>query len=99
MEYGDQPERVIAAMKDAAASMMNDPALAPNILEPLEVAGLDAFGDSQIKIRARIKTVPLKQWEIGRELRRRIYLTMRERNIAIPYPQLTVHLEGRPQDP
>jgi small-conductance mechanosensitive channel len=96
MEYGEQPERVIAAMKDAAASMMQDPALAPHILEPLEVAGVDSFAESQVTIRARIKTVPLKQWDVGRELRRRIYDTLRDRNISIPFPQLTVHLEREP---
>jgi moderate conductance mechanosensitive channel len=97
MEYGDEPERVIAAMKDAAASLMADPAFAPHILEPLEVAGVDDFGDSQVRIRARIKTVPLKQWDVGRELRRRIYVTMKERNISIPLPQLAVHLQ-KPED-
>lgn len=96
MEYGDDPERVITAMKDAAASMMNDPVFAPHVLEPLEVAGVDAFGESQVTIKARIKTVPLKQWDVGRELRRRVYGVMRERNIPVPYPQLTVHLE-RPE--
>jgi small-conductance mechanosensitive channel len=99
MEYGEQPERVIAALKDAAASMMADPAFMPHILEPLEVAGVDAFSDSQVTIKARIKTVPLKQWEVGRELRRRIYMTMRERNIAIPFRQLSVHLERPPRPP
>ena len=93
MEYGDEPERVVAAMKDAAASMMTDPTFAPHILEPLEVAGVDNFGESQITIRARIKTVPLKQWEVGRELRRRIYEMMCARNISIPYPQLTIHID------
>ncbi|MGH9347231.1 MAG: mechanosensitive ion channel family protein [Vicinamibacterales bacterium] len=98
MEYGDEPDRVIAAMRDAAASMTDDPLFKPNILEPLEVAGVDAFAESQVTIRARIKTVPLKQWEIGRELRRRIYLTLKERNISIPYAHITVHLD-RPEPP
>jgi small conductance mechanosensitive channel len=94
MEYGEDPSRVIEAMKDAAATLLEDPVFKPHILEPLEIAGVDAFGDSQVTIKARIKTVPLKQWEVGRELRRRLYLTMRERKIAIPYRQLTVHLEN-----
>jgi len=93
MSYGEDPQRVIAAMKDAAAGLMIDPAFKPHILEPLEIAGIEAFADSQITIRARIKTVPLKQWDVGRELRRRIYLIMRDRNITIPFRQLTVHLE------
>jgi moderate conductance mechanosensitive channel len=94
MEYGEDPARVIQAVRDAAAGLMEDPVHKPNILEPLEVAGVDAFGESQVTIRVRIKTVPLKQWEVGRELRRRIYVTLRERNITIPFRQLTVHLDN-----
>ena len=93
MAYGEDPERVIQAVRDAAATLMDDPVHRANILEPVDVAGVDAFADNQVTIKIRIKTVPLKQWEVGRELRRRIYLTFRERNISIPYPQLTVHLE------
>jgi small conductance mechanosensitive channel len=96
MEYGDDPARVVEAMKDAAASMMTDPAFGPNILEPIEVAGVEAFEANQVTLRARIKTVPLKQWEVGRELRRRIYQLFRERNISMPFPQLTVHLDREP---
>ena len=103
MEYGEDPARVVQAVRDAAATMMDDPVHKANILEPIDIAGVDAFADSQVTIKARIKTVPLKQWEVGRELRRRIYLTLRERKIAIPYRQLVVHLDHpealRPPDP
>ena len=51
---------------------------------------MDAFLDSQITLKARIKTVPLKQWEVGRELRRRIAKEFKERGIEIPFPQRTV---------
>ena len=100
MKYGDDPARVIQTIRDAAAALMEDPMFRPNILEPLEVLGVDAFGDSQVVIKVRIKTVPLKQWEVGRELRRRIYNLARERGITIPFRQITVHLEdGLPPEP
>jgi small-conductance mechanosensitive channel len=37
-------------------------------------------------VKARIKTVPLKQWEVGREIRRRIAKTLDELGIEMPYP-------------
>jgi small conductance mechanosensitive channel len=37
-------------------------------------------------LRVRIKTVPLKQWEVGRELRRRILKAFEEHGIDIPTP-------------
>jgi small conductance mechanosensitive channel len=33
-----------------------------------------------------VKTVPLKQWEVGRELKRRIKNRFDEKGISIPFP-------------
>jgi small conductance mechanosensitive channel len=41
-------------------------------------------------MKGRIKTVPLKQWFVGRELRKRIARTFRERGIRMPGPVIQV---------
>lgn len=92
LDYAEDTDRAIQAARDAAGELMQDPAYAPNILAPLDVAGVDNFGDSQVTVRMRIKTMPTKQWEVGRELRRRIKKTFDARGITIPFPQRTVHL-------
>jgi len=56
------------------------------ILEPLQILGVEKFEESQVIIRMMIKTVPLKQWEVGRELRRRIKIRFDEKGIEIPFP-------------
>ena len=66
---------------DAAAGLMNDTGVQAHILAPLEVFGVDAFEPGQLVIKARIKTVPLKQWLVGRELRKRIARVFSERGI------------------
>ena len=91
--YNDDPERVMAAMRDAAATLMSDPAFRPHILEPLDVYGVDAFDQGQLVLKARIKTVPLKQWLVGRELRKRIAKVFAERGIAPPTGRMIVTLE------
>jgi hypothetical protein len=35
-------------------------------------------------LKGRIKTVPLKQWTVGREMRKRIAKIFRERGIRMP---------------
>ena len=92
--YGEDPDRVSAALRDIADTLMQEAAFRPHILEPLEIVGVDAFGDNQITLKARVKTVPLKQWEVGRELRRRIAKEFKERGIEIPFPQRTVWLRS-----
>ena len=82
--WDEDPDRVGDALKDAADSLMTDPEFRVHILDPLEVYGVDAFEASQLVMKARIKTVPLKQWTVGRELRKRIAKTFRERGIRTP---------------
>lgn len=68
------------------------------ILEPLQILGVEKFGESQLIIRMMVKTVPLKQWEVGRELRRRIKVRFDEKGIEIPFPH-RVLLWGEPRKP
>jgi small conductance mechanosensitive channel len=62
------------------------------ILEPLEILGVDAFGDSQVTIKAMFKTRPIKQWMVAREFRRRVKKAFDAEGIEIPFPHLTVYM-------
>jgi len=53
------------------------------ILETPQILGVERFGESGSLIRMMVKTAPLKQWEVGRELRRRIKKRFDERGIQI----------------
>ncbi|HJW09269.1 MAG TPA: mechanosensitive ion channel family protein [Holophagaceae bacterium] len=63
-------------------------------LEPTDVRGVEVLGDSAVTVRTLTKTAPGKQWEVARELRRRILLRFREKGIEIPFPQRVVHHRG-----
>jgi len=89
VSYEDDPDRVVQAMNDAGSSMMDDPAFQQHILAPLEVYGIDAFEADRLVVKGRIKTVPQKQWLVGRELRKRIARLLRERGIHSPTRQIT----------
>ena len=56
------------------------------ILEPIEIMGIDAFSDWAMQIKLRIKTVPQRQYEVGRELRKRIRRAFDENKVAVPFP-------------
>jgi moderate conductance mechanosensitive channel len=89
--FDADPEPVIAALKDAGASLMADAAYQPHILEPIDVYGVDGFEPGMLVLKARIKTVPQKQWLVGRELRKRIARVFAERGIEWPLPESIVH--------
>ncbi len=56
------------------------------ILAPLEIMGVDKLGDRGATIRARIRTLPSRQYLVGRELNRRIKERFDKANIAFPPP-------------
>lgn len=86
VSYYDDSDRIAETVREVGASLQADPAFGPAILAPIEVLGVDAFTEWSVKMKARIKTVPLKQWEVGRELRRRIIKAFAQRGFAVPFP-------------
>jgi len=88
--YKENVDEVMEALAQTGQELARDPELSSLILAPLEILGVDDFADSQVKIKIRIKTVPQKQWTVGRELRRRIKNTFDSRGIEIPFPHVTV---------
>jgi small-conductance mechanosensitive channel len=92
ISYDSDIDRALEIMRQTGDELMADPAYADLILEPIEVVGVDALGDSGIALKARIKTQPRQQWSVGREYNRRIKLAFDEMGIDIPYPHLRVVL-------
>jgi small conductance mechanosensitive channel len=92
--YEQSVDAVVEVLRSIATELRADPLHGPNILEPLEVLGIEAFNEASVLLRVRIKTVPIQQWNVGREFRRRIKLAFEARGIEFPSRQLTVRLEG-----
>ena len=72
--------------------MRKEPAFAFDILEPLEVLGVDQFAQSAVIIKARIKTRPIKQWAVGRKFNRRMKKSFDELGIDFPFPYRTTYI-------
>jgi small-conductance mechanosensitive channel len=79
-------------MKEVGEELSKDAEFAPRILAPLEMLGVDSFGDSSVNIKARITTKPLEQWTVAREYRRRIKNRFDEAGIEIPFPHVTLYM-------
>ena len=95
--YREDVDEVIEILKELGATLQKDPDHGPNILEPLEIFGLDRFEDSAVIIRTRFKTKPLKQWSVKRAFYRLLKRTFDERGIEIPFPHRTVYM-GEPKE-
>jgi small conductance mechanosensitive channel len=89
--YKEDSDRVIAVLKEVGAQIMEEAQYREAILEPLEILGVDKFDDSAVVIKARIKTLPVKQWLVGREMNRRIKKRFDELGIEIPFPHRSLY--------
>ena len=90
--YKEDTDRVSAVMKQVAQELQQDPEIGPKILEPIEILGVDKFGESEVVIKARLKTLPIQQWTVGREYRRRLKKAFDEKGIEIPFPHRTLYM-------
>jgi small-conductance mechanosensitive channel len=88
--YRENVQEAKAAMFDAFDQLMENPDVARDVLEPLEWFGVNSLADSAVILRARIKTVPGKQWATGRAYNEILKQVFDERGIEIPFPQQTI---------
>jgi small conductance mechanosensitive channel len=89
--YREDTDEVIAALQDIDAGMRQDPAYAVDMLDPIDILGVDRFDDSAVIVKARLKTKPIRQWYVGREFNRRMKKLFDERGIEIPFPHRTLY--------
>lgn len=93
--YHEDVDRVIAILEDVGAELRRDPDWSAIVTENPTVPGVEDFAESGIVIRMVATTLPLKQWEVARELRRRIKKRFDAEGITIPFPHVTVYWGDR----
>ena len=90
--YKEDADRVASIIREIVAQMREDETVSKQILDDVEVFGLDAFADSAIIIKGRIKTVAGSQWAVRREFNRRMKIRLDAEGIEIPFPHRTLFL-------
>lgn len=91
IDYREDADRVMKVLLEIGRDIRQDPAFGPLILDDPEMLGVDQFADSAVVIKFFIKTRPLQQWTVKREMLRRIKKRFDELGIDIPVPQQTVY--------
>ena len=90
VSYEEDADRVMRVLTEVGQTLADDETFGKLVLEPPQVLGVEALADSQVTIRMLVKTLPLKQWEVARELRRRIKARFDREGLRIPYPHRVV---------
>ncbi len=86
ISYGDDIDRAIEVISQELEGIETDEQIGDVIIAPAEVLGVIALGPYQVTIRAWVKTQPMEQWGVQRELFKRLKLALDRNGITIPFP-------------
>ncbi len=90
--YEENLEHALAVLTAAAEAFAQDPAYEADLLEPPQVMGPVALGDSSVMLRLMAKTEPGKQWEVSRALSKFVLAACEREGVELPYPRQEVWL-------
>ncbi len=76
--YDSDLEVAQNAIQQAADALSEDAVFGPLIVGPPEVLGVQQVTNDQVLMRLRVKTKPLEQWKVARELRVRVKAALDE---------------------
>jgi len=89
--YRENTDEVTEIIRSVGQEMRADSPVKADIIDDMEIFGVNELGDSAVVVRARFKTRPLMQWGVRREFYRRIKLAFDEKGIEIPFPHQTIY--------
>jgi small conductance mechanosensitive channel len=90
--YKEDTDRVVEVMRRVGEELRAEPEFGSVMIDAIEIFGVDEFADSAVNIKARLKTRPLQQWNVGREYRRRLKKAFDTEGIEIPFPHRTLYM-------
>ncbi|HEX3118123.1 MAG TPA: hypothetical protein VHP80_03445, partial [Candidatus Acidoferrum sp.] len=76
-------ERALQVLESASTTLRSDPAWSQTIVDGPRVLGVQDYGRSGPTLRVQVRTAPLRQDEVARELRRRIQMEFQRHQIEI----------------
>lgn len=90
--YREDIDDVKLAMQDSFDFLLKDPDQGKYVVGDFEWFGVEAFADSAVIVRVRVKTVPGQQFMVGRAYNGILKRIFDERGIEIPFPHQTIYL-------
>ena len=96
--YREDVDTAIERLQDAFEELRNDPEIARNIVDDLEISGVIALGELGVDVRVRIKTLPGLQWGVGRAYNKLVKKHFQAAGIQIPSRHLTLYFGNEKEE-
>jgi small conductance mechanosensitive channel len=92
--YGEDVAHAEELLLDVAKHLKDDAQFGPLVLEEPEMWGVESVSADGVVLRLVVKTQPLQQWAVARELRRRIKERFDDEGVRVAHPQSAVWVAG-----
>jgi small conductance mechanosensitive channel len=89
--YDVSLDKAIKLMQDASQKLRKSLTYKTKVLSDIEISGIDRFNESNLVIKARIKTEAMEHSNIKREYLRLLKQGFQKAKIKPPYSQVVVH--------
>jgi small conductance mechanosensitive channel len=86
VSYRYDPDDIAAVLRQTDEELRADAKFKHDVLAPIEIMGLESFADTSFIVRARLRTRPIRQWDVGREFNRRLKHNMDRAGILLDVP-------------
>ncbi len=83
LAYKEDADRVAETLRRVGEELRGQEEYRTDVIESLEVLGIDQFFDGGYVLQARLKTLPMRQWAVGREMNRLIKKRFEELGIEM----------------
>ena len=97
--YGEDLARVTRVLTEIAHDLWEDEDFSDLIIEEPEITGVEMLAADSVNLRVLIKTRPMEQWAVAREMRQRIKARFDHEGIEIPFAQRVVLGTATPSPP
>ena len=78
--------QVNEVLHEVGREAFRDPALRPLLLDPPTVMGVESLGLDEVNVRMVARTLPGKQFDVGRDLRARVVQAFGQQGMAVRPP-------------
>jgi small conductance mechanosensitive channel len=96
VDYSESSDRIIQLLKEVGADLKNDPTYGSFMVGDVEVPGIERVSGSEVDYLVVVKVRPGKQYDIRRELRKRIKERFEKNNIKAGAPNRMYVMETPP---
>jgi len=91
-------EKALVLLKSTAVEMAAEAEWQKFVLEPPDLLGIDDINATGITLRLLLKTQPLKQWPVARELKRRLKHAFDEAGVSVGIPQERLEISWKEKE-